>query len=175
MIKRKLSKRNKKLSKRNLSKRKLSKRNLSKRKHNLTNKKQRGGNDLAMYPKVYGIENKAVLYPISEYGIPGGFFVPPVDSNGPNGNGPYYGGRRNRNKRGGGNQHTLFPQSLVDIERSLSSGLSKTLNGFEGVTNSASLNPMPYDQPIDTNEHISTYFPNVAKMYNDSDKFVSTL
>jgi len=45
----------------------------------------------ANYPAVYGIDDKSVLYPISKYGVPAGFFDPPVNSNGPNGNGPING------------------------------------------------------------------------------------
>ena len=57
------------------------------------------------YPAVYGIDNKTVLYPISKYGEPSGFFDPPVNSNGPDGygpiNGPYLGmgGKRRKTKR----------------------------------------------------------------------------
>ncbi len=147
------------------------------------------------YPHVYGLDNKAVLFPVSDYGVPGGFFDPPVPSNGPNGNGQinglYLGGMRmrkrskskrmrsrsnsrsmrkrskskssksmrsrsmrSRNKtykkrhayRGGGSQGTLAPQSLVNLTRSLTGSVQETLNGFSGRTNSASLNPMPYDQ-----------------------------
>jgi len=163
------------------------------------------------YPHVYGLDNKAVLFPVSDYGVPGGFFDPPVPSNGPNGNGQinglYLGGMRKRSKnkhsknkhsknkhsknkhsknkrmrsrsmrsrsmrsrsknkrmrsrsmrsrnktykkrhayRGGGSQGTLAPQSLVNLTRSLTGSVQETLNGFSGRTNSASLNPMPYDQ-----------------------------
>jgi hypothetical protein len=45
----------------------------------------------ANYPAVYGIDDKSVLYPISKYGVPAGFFDPPVNSNGPYGNGPING------------------------------------------------------------------------------------
>jgi hypothetical protein len=53
------------------------------------------------YPAVYGLDNKSVLYPISKYGVPAGFFDPPIDSNGPDGKGPYLGmgGKRSKNKR----------------------------------------------------------------------------
>ena len=93
-----------KFSKRGGSKRGGSKRSGSKRsdKKNQTkriffhskkraSKKTYRGGDAANYPPVYGIENRAVLYPISKYGIPAGPFDPPALSNGPNGNGPYPG------------------------------------------------------------------------------------
>ena len=182
------------------------------------NKKQRGGRgsyniwetDKSIYPKVYGIDNKAVLFPVSEYGVPAGFFDPPVPSNGPNGigpvNGPYLGGRRSKRKsikrksikrssikrksikhsskknkrsyrkyRGGGNQSTLAPQPLVNLTRSLMGSAQETLNGFSGHTNSASLNPMPYErQPIDEDiKYLRTDFPNVAQDYNKADSYVS--
>jgi hypothetical protein len=160
----------------------------------------RGG---ATYPAVYGIENRSVLYPISKYGIPAGPFDPPALSNGSNGNGPYpgvlygvYGGnggskrsghkrsgskrsgkvRRSKYHVGGGSQSTFLPQPLVNATRSLTGGLTEIANGFGGYTNSASLNPMPYDQPeLDPNvKYVRTDFPNVAEAYNKADGYVST-
>jgi hypothetical protein len=175
------------------------KRNFAKR----TVKKFYRGGDEAKYPQVYGIENRSVLYPISKYGIPAGPFDPPALSNGPNGNGPYpgelygaYGGKRSRGKRsrskrssgkrkvrrskyhvGGGSQFTIIPQPIVNATRSLTGGLTEIANGFGGYTNSASLNPMPYNQPaLEANvKYIRTDFPNVALDYNNADSYVSTL
>jgi hypothetical protein len=158
------------------------------------------GGDAAKYPAVYGIENRSVLYPISKYGIPAGPFDPPALSNGSNGNGPYpgvlygvYGGngggkrkrsghkrsgkvRRSKYHVGGGSQSTFLPQPLVNATRSLTGGLTEIANGFGGYTNSASLNPMPYDQPeLDPNvKYVRTDFPNVAEAYNKADGYVST-
>jgi len=156
------------------------------------------GGDAAKYPAVYGIENRSVLYPISKYGIPAGPFDPPALSNGSNGNGPYPGvlygvyggnggGKRSGSKRsgkvrrskyhvGGGSQSTFLPQPLVNATRSLTGGLTEIANGFGGYTNSASLNPMPYDQPeLDPNvKYVRTDFPNVAEAYNKADGYVST-
>ena len=196
-------------SKRSNSKRSRSKRSGTKRKYYKKNSKQiffhnkktfRGG-DVAKYPPVYGIENRAVLYPISKYGIPAGPFDPPALSNWANGNGPYPGvlygtggGRHKKSKRskskrskskkvrrskyhGGSNsQSTFFPQPIVNTTRSLTGGLTELVNGFGGYTNSASLNPLPYDQPIDQNiKYIRTDFPNIAKDYTKADGYVSTL
>ena len=179
------------------------------------------------YPAVYGIDNKTVLYPISKYGVPAGGFDPPVNSNGPDGNGPIngpylgMGGRRSRRMRtkrmrskrmrtkrmrirsksirsksirsksmrsksmhsksngkkrfrGGGNPSTLLPQTIVNAGRGVMETVYDTANGFSGHTNNASLNYMPYNQPIDQDvKYLRTDFPNVAKDYNDSDIIVS--
>jgi hypothetical protein len=133
-----------------------------------TIKKTHRGGSSGNYPAVYGIENRAVLYPISKYGIPAGPFDPPALSNGPNGNGPYpgvtygiSGGKRMHRKSktkkvrrskyhiGGGSQSTFLPQPLVNTSRSLTGGLTELVNGFGGYTNAASLNPYPYEQPIE--------------------------
>lgn len=176
---------------RNTSRRNTSRRNSTKRVF-FRHRKHYGGrgstnlweSDTSSYPAVYGLNNKAVLFPISKYGVPSGFYDPPEPSNGPNGNGPYLGGRRSRRKtrthrkyRGGGNQHTLAPQSLVNMTRSVTGGIQETLNGFSGHTNSPSLSPMPYDnQPIDQDiKYLRTDFPNVAQNYNKSDSYVSSL
>ena len=168
------SKRRSMIKRSSMSKRRsMSKKNQTKRiffhgkKHKYRTRKQGGGGDGDQYPPVYGIENRAVLYPISKYGIPAGPFDPPALSNGPNGNGPYpgvlygvYGGnggggkhkrkiRRSKYHVGGGSQSTFLPQSVVNTTRSLSGGLVEIVNGFGGHTNSASLNPLPYQQPID--------------------------
>lgn len=153
---------------------------------------QGGSSDAAKYPAVYGIDNRAVLYPISKYGITAGAVNPPELSNGPNGNGPYpgvlygvYGGNGGGKKKkarkvrrskyhGGGSQSTLFPQTLVNATRSLTGGVVEIANGF-GYTNSASLNPMPYNQPIDRDtQYLTTNLPNVAANYNKADGYVST-
>lgn len=155
----------------------------SKKQRSKRNKTYRGG-DVAKYPPVYGVDNRAVLYPVSKYGVPAGPFDPPALSNGPNGNGPYpqglYGGRRRfrRNKYhvGGGNQSTFLPQPLVNATRSLSGGLTEIINGFGGYTNSDSLNPMPYNQPLDKNTtYLRNEFPNLSKAYNKADGYVSGL
>ena len=173
-------------------------------KKNKSVKKIFRGGDEAKYPQVYGIDNRSVLYPISKYGIPAGPFDPPALSNGPNGNGTYPGvlygvgggrgkrsghkrsrGKRSSNKRkvrrskyhvGGGNQSTFFPQPIVNVTRSLTGGLTEIANGFGGYTNSASLDPMPYDQPaLESNvKYVRTDFPNVAEDYNKADGYVST-
>jgi len=54
--------------------------------------------------------------------------------------------------------------------------LTELANGFGGYTNSASLNPMPYDQPeLDpTIKYVRTDFPNVAEDYNKADGYVSS-
>ena len=172
-------------------------------KKNRSVKKIYRGGDEVKYPQVYGIENRSVLYPISKYGIPAGPFDPPALSNGPNGNGPYpgvlygvYGGngggkrsghkqsghkrkrkvRRSKYHVGGGSQSSFLPQPLVNATRSLTGGLTEIANGFGGYTNSASLNPMPYDQPaLDPNvKYVRTDFPNVAQDYNKADRYVST-
>lgn len=170
-------------------------------KKNRSVKKIYRGGDEVKYPKVYGIENRSVLYPISKYGIPAGPFDPPALSNGSNGNGPYpgvlygvYGGngggkrkqsghkqirkrkvRRSKYHVGGGSQSSFLPQPLVNATRSLTGGLTEIANGFGGYTNSASLNPMPYDQPaLDPNvKYVRTDFPNVAQDYNKADSYVS--
>jgi len=165
------------------------------------------------YPAVYGIDNKTVLYPISKYGEPSGFFDPPVNSNGPNGNGPIngpylgMGGKRRKTKRstkkrrsmkkrttkkrmhkrritkrrssrkfrGGGGQSPLLPQTIVNAGRGLMQTVYETANGFSGHTNSDSLNPMPYVQPIDDNiRYLRTDFPNVAQNYNNADNYVNS-
>ena len=171
----------------NRTKRKRSNRKRSNRKRSNRNKNRklffRGGG--AQYPAVYGIDNKAVLYPISPHGITAGFFDPPIPSNGPDGNGPigcdvvsgksmsgkgtYLGG-------GGGSQGTLAPQSLVNLTRSLTGGVTEVLNGFGGYTNSDSLKPMPYDQPgIDQNiKVVRGSYPDLGKSYEKADKYVST-
>ena len=174
-------------------------------KKNRSVKKIYRGGDEVKYPQVYGIENRSVLYPISKYGIPAGPFDPPALSNGSNGNGPYpgvlygvYGGngggkrsghkgkrirsaskrkvRRSKYHVGGGSQSSFLPQPLVNATRSLTGGLTEIANGFGGYTNSASLNPMPYDQPaLDPNvKYVRTDFPNVAQDYNKADSYVST-
>ena len=158
------------------------------------------GGDVANYPDVIGIENRDVLYPISKYGITAGLYDPPALPNGPNGNGPYpgvlygvYGGngggkkdKKRSSKRsggrkvrrskyhGGGNQLTFAPQPLVNGFRSVTGGISELVNGFSGYTNSASLNPMPYNQPIDQDiTYLRTDFPNIAQNYNKADGIVS--
>jgi hypothetical protein len=157
-----------------------------------------GGQSQPEYPAVYGIENKAVLYPVSKYGVPAGFIDPPIPSNGPYGTGPigrdivsgmsmsgdnsytYSGGakhrkRRTRKYRGGGSPQTLMPQPLVDFGRSLTSGATKIINGFGGHTNSDSLNYKPYEQPIDKDmTYLRTNFPNVERSYQNADKLVTT-
>ena len=157
-----------------------SKRMRSKRKHN--KKHMRGGNG-AQYPAVYGIDNKAVLYPISPHGITAGFFDPPIPSNGPDGNGPIgcdvVSGKSMSGKGtfiGGGSQGTLAPQPLVNLTRSLTGGVTEVLNGFGGYMNSDSLNPMPYNQPgIDQNiKVIRGSYPDLGKSYEKADKYVST-
>lgn len=166
------------------------------------------------YPAVYGIDNKAVLYPISKYGVPSGLFDPAVNSNGPDGygpiNGPYLGigGKRSSRKRkskrrsnskrmksksmksrrmksrrksmhrkfrGGGSPSPLLPQTVVNAGRGLMESVYETANGFSGVTNNASLDPMPYrSQPIDEDvRYLRTDFPNVAQNYSKADNYVS--
>ena len=163
-----------------------SKRNKTKR----VNKKRkffrvyRGGNG-AQYPAVYGIENKSVLYPISPNGITAGLPDPPIPSNGPNGNGPIgrdivsgesMSGKGMYLGSGGGSQSTLAPQSLVNLTRSLTGGVTEIFNGFGGYTNSDSLNPMPYSQPIDQNvKYIRSNYPDLEKSYNKMDEKVSNL
>jgi hypothetical protein len=58
----------------------------------------------------------------------------------------------------------------------LTGGLTEIVNGFGGYTNSASLNPLPYDQPaLDQDvKYIRTDFPNIAKDYTKADGYVST-
>jgi hypothetical protein len=110
----------------------------------LKKKQYRGGfklNHDPNYPQVYGIDNKAVLYPVSKYGIPAGAFDPPLPSNGI--------GLSSGAYSGGGSPSSFFPQPLTDLGRSLTGSVFETINGFNGVTNAASLNPMPYNQPID--------------------------
>jgi hypothetical protein len=199
------------------------------KKRNMRSKLFRGGsgphtqelNKDSNYPAVYGIDNKAVLYPISKYGVPAGFFDPPVNSNGPDGygpiNGPYLGmgGKRSRRRRtmrksrksksksksmksksmrksnrnmrkgkrsmrkfrGGGNPSPLLPQTIVNAGRGLMESVYETANGFSGVTNSASLDPMPYrSHPIDEDvRYLRTDFPNVAQNYNKADNYVSSI
>ena len=84
--------------------------------------------------------------------------------------------RRSKYHVGGGSQSTFLPQPLVNATRSLTGGLTEIANGFGGYTNSASLNPMPYDQPeLDPNvKYVRTDFPNVAEAYNKADGYVST-
>ena len=183
------------------------------------------------YPAVYGIDNKTVLYPISKYGVPAGFFEPPVNSNGPDGYGPinesYLGmggkrsrrsrsksksmkskrtmkskrmkskrmkskrmnskrmkskrmkskrmkGKRSRRFRGGGSPNPLLPQTIVNAGRGLMESVYETANGFSGHTNNVSLDPMPYNQPINKDvTYLRTDFPNVAKNYNKADNYVS--
>ena len=161
----------------------------------------------SQYPLVYGLDNKAVLFPISDNGIPAGYIDPPVPSNGPNGNGLYLGGRRKNMRngksmrksiikqkslrksiikqkstrksmrmKGGGSPSTFAPQALVNLTRSLTGGIQETLNGFSGYTNSASLNPMPYDQPIDlTTKYLRTEFPNVEQRYNKANSYANSI
>ena len=175
--------------KRMLSKRKHSNsmRKRTKRKHNKKRKGAnvyRGGNG-AQYPAVYGIENKSVLYPISPNGITAGLPDPPIPSNGPNGNGPIgrdivsgesMSGKGMYLGSGGGSQSTLAPQSLVNLTRSLTGGVTEIFNGFGGYTNSDSLNPMPYSQPIDQNvKYIRSNYPDLGKSYNNMDEKVSNL
>ena len=76
---------------------------------------------------------------------------------------------------GGGNQSTFFPQPIVNVTRSLTGGLTEIANGFGGYTNSASLDPMPYDQPaLESNvKYVRTDFPNVAQDYNKADSYVN--
>ena len=134
---------------------------------------------------LYGIDNKSVLYPISPNGITAGLPDPPIPSNGPNGNGPIgrdinsgegMSGKGMYLGSGGGNQSTLAPQSLVNLSRSLTGGVTEIFNGFGGYTNSDSLNPMPYDQPIGRQDiaYLRTNFPNVEQSYNKADERVST-
>ena len=114
----------------------------------LKKKQYRGGfklNHDPNYPQVYGIDNKAVLYPVSKYGIPAGAFDPPLPSNGIGLSPRLYSGAYS----GGGSPSSFFPQPLTDLGRSLTGSVFETINGFNGVTNAASLNPMPYNQPID--------------------------
>jgi hypothetical protein len=81
--------------KKNITFRHKRNKNTTKRIFFKTEKKYRGGmgtsnvweSKNSTYPHVYGLDNKAVLFPVSKYGVPGGFFDPPVQSNGPNGNG----------------------------------------------------------------------------------------
>ena len=162
--------------------------NRTKRKRSNRNKNRklffRGGG--AQYPAVYGIDNKAVLYPISPHGITAGFFDPPIPSNGPDGNGPIgcdvvsgksMSGKGTYLGSGGGSQGTLAPQSLVNLTRSLTGGVTEVLNGFGGYTNSDNLNPMPYNQPsIDQNiKVIRGSYPDLGKSYEKADKYVSNL
>ena len=197
-----LSRSNKRSStnKRSRSKRsRTNKRSRSNRRSRSNKRLFRGGQGERVdnqYPAVYGIENKAVLYPVSKYGVPAGLFDPPILSNGPFGNGPvgsdavsgesmsgpgtYIGGRlkqrSNTYKRGGGSPQTLMPQAVVDFSRSLTSGATKIINGFGGYTNSDSLNYKPYEQPIDKDTtYLRTNFPNVAKNYQHANKLVSGL
>jgi hypothetical protein len=161
------------------------------------------------YPAVYGIDNKAVLYPISKYGVPSGLFDPPANSNGPDGygpiNGPYLGmgGKRSKRRRtmrksrkskrtmrrrmksrrksmhrrfrGGGSPSPLLPQTIVNAGRGLMHSVYETANGFNGDTNNASLDPMPYrSHPIDEDvRYLRTDFPNVAQNYNKADNYVT--
>jgi len=124
--------------------------NISKR----NNKKTFVGGENARYPNVYGIENKSVLYPISDYGIPAGFFDPPVDSNPQFGNPPQSSNSGPHSSelrylgRGGGSPTSFAPQPLVDFSRSLTGGVHEIVNGFGGYTNPANLNYRPYIQPI---------------------------
>ena len=158
------------------------------RKKHIFSRIYKGGD--AQYPAVYGIDNKSVLYPISKYGITAGLPDPPIPSNGPFGNGPI-GRDINSGKgmssdnmlgegtyfgTGGGSQGTIAPQSLVNLTRSLTGGVTEVLNGFGGYTNSDSLNPMPYNQPIGQQDtkYLRTNFPNVEESYNKADKYVST-
>lgn len=147
----------------------------------------------SQYPLVYGLDNKAVLFPISDNGVPAGYIDPPVPSNGPNGNGPvngpYLGGKGKsmrksiikqkslrKSMKGGGSPSTFAPQALVNLTRSLTGGIQETLNGFSGYTNSASLNPMPYDQPIDLNtKYLRTEFPNVEQRYNKANSYANSI
>ena len=140
----------------------------------------RGGNG-AQYPAVYGIDNKSVLYPISPNGITAGLPDPPINSNGPFGNGPVgvditSGEGMSGNMLGGGSQTTLAPQSLVNLTRSLTGGVTEVLNGFGGYTNSNSLNAMPYNQPtLDQNiKVIRGSYPDLGKSYKNADEYVST-
>ena len=75
---------------------------------------------------------------------------------------------------GGGNTSTLLPQTIVNTGRGLMESVYETANGFSGHTNPSSLNPMPYDQPIDADvQYLRTNFPNVAQNYNKVDSYVS--
>lgn len=136
----------------NTKKRSISRRsNISKR----NSKKMFYGGEQPRYPDVYGIENKSVLYPISDYGIPAGFFDPPVDSNPQFGNPPQSSNSGPHSSelrylgRGGGSPTSFAPQPLVDFSRSLTGGVHEIVNGFGGYTNPDNLNYRPYIQPID--------------------------
>ena len=148
-------------------------------------KKYRGGGGV-QYPAVYGIDNKSVLYPISPNGITAGLPDPPIQSNGPNGNGPIgrdvnsgegMSGKGMYLGSGGGSQGTFAPQPLVNLSRSLTGGVTEILNGFGGYTNSDNLNPMPYNQPIghQDNVYLRTKYPNLEESYNKADKHVNNL
>ena len=176
---------NRKQSNRKQSNRTKRKRSNRKRSNRNKNRKLffRGGG--AQYPAVYGIDNKAVLYPISPHGITAGFFDPPIPSNGPDGNGPIgcdvvsgksMSGKGTYLGSGGGSQGTLAPQSLVNLTRSLTGGVTEVLNGFGGYTNSDNLNPMPYNQPgIDQNiKGVRGSSPDLGKSYEKADKYVSS-
>ena len=98
------------------------------------------------YPAVYGIDNKAVLYPISKYGVPAGFFDPPVNSNGPDGygpiNGPYLGmgGKRSRRRRTMRKRRTNSKRTMRKSNRNMRKG-KRSSRKFRGGGNPSPLLP----------------------------------
>ena len=138
--------------KRSISRRSISRRYNTKKRSNISkrnSKKMFYGGEQPRYPDVYGIENKSVLYPISDYGIPAGFFDPPVDSNPQFGNPPQSSNSGPHSSelrylgRGGGSPTSFAPQPLVDFSRSLTGGVHEIVNGFGGYTNPDNLNYRP--------------------------------
>jgi len=82
-----------------------------------------------------------------------------------------------RRFRGGGTPNPLLPQTIVNAGRGLMESVYETANGFSGVTNNPSLDPMPYrSQPIDEDvRYLRTDFPNVAQNYSKADNYVSSI
>lgn len=103
---------------------------------------------------------KSNYLPLSKFGVTAGPVDPPLSSRN------LVGGKRRKHK--GGRKNTLLPQDLVNFGRSLTSGASEVMVGWQGKEMPASWVPGPTEsQPIDQNyKLIDNPPPNVRAIRN---------
>ena len=112
------------------------------RKNKTTRRKYRGGGisawdggDVGKWPGVSG-DHSGIFLPLSPNGIQVSL-EPPMPSN----------SQFNNNQQGGGFLSKLMPQDLVNFGRSLTGGLERGMNSFQGVKSADNTYVYPEQQP----------------------------
>ena len=84
------------------------------------------------------------------------------------------------NKRGGGFLTSLMPQDLVNVGRSLTGGIERGMNSFQGVSPSDSTYSLPTNQPsiirdIQRQPYLNTTTMDINKIYTNAGNNVANL